>query len=202
MAESSLPSSSSQSNPGTNASNLSRKRRKIDPQSSSDRETSSTGLLRWRTKSDQQIYSSKLVDALRHLRRPDSAAATSKAVRNAADRVLAASARGKTRWSRAILTGRLSLRLNKKHKKVAKPAAPIKKPAVQKKMPLLQRKVKVLSRLVPGCRKTSLPNLLEETTDYIAALEMQVKTMTSLTALLNGAVPAGGDGDQYVSSSS
>ncbi|GFP80359.1 transcription factor bhlh149 [Phtheirospermum japonicum] len=164
---------------------------------------------RWRNEAEQQIYSSKLADALRHLRRPDSPAATSRAVRDAADRVLAVSAKGKTRWSRAILAGRLSLRLariNRKHKKAAKPAARTKNPAVQRKaLPPVQKKVKVLSRLVPGCRKLALPNLLEETTDYIAALEMQVKAMTFLTGLLNGG--SGGDSSmayrdpQYINSS-
>ncbi|KAK6159797.1 hypothetical protein DH2020_003178 [Rehmannia glutinosa] len=188
-----MAESSSISNPDAN-SNLSRKRRKIEPKSPAGAPTE-TGRPRWQNDVEQQIYSLKLVDALCHLRRPDSADNTSRAVRDAADQVLAVSARGKTRWSRAILTGRLSLRLahiNKKHKKAAKRAAVgesrTKKPAVQKKLPPLEKKVKVLSRLVPGCRKVSLPNLLEETTDYIAALEMQVKAMTFLTGLLNGAV--------------
>lgn len=192
-------------------SNQSRKRRKIDPDSQAPIRAE-TGPNRWQTQTEQHIYSSKLVDALRHLRRPESSDASSHVVRDAADRVLAVSARGKTRWSRAILTNRLSLRLahiNKKHKKAAKPAAGkprSKKPAAQKKLPPLQKKVKVLSRLVPGCRKLSLPNLLEETTDYIAALEMQVKAMTFLTGLLNGGGPAapvggGGSGDQILSSS-
>ncbi|KAK6121072.1 hypothetical protein DH2020_045165 [Rehmannia glutinosa] len=147
---------------------------------------------RWRTETEQQIYSSKLVDALRHLRRPDSADAAVRTVRDAADRVLAVSAKGRTRWSRAILARRLSLRLSqirKKHKRAARPDAGLKKPAVQKKLPPLQRKVRALSRLVPGCQKLSLPNLLEETTDYIAALEMQVKAMAYITGILNG-VPA------------
>lgn len=189
-------------------SNQSRKRRKIDPDSQAP-VRAETGQNRWRSQTEQHIYSSKLVDALRHLHRPESSDASSHVVRDAADRVLAVSARGKTRWSRAILTNRLSLRLahiNKKHKKAAKPAAGKpggKKPAAQKKLPPLQKKVKVLSRLVPGCRKLSLPNLLEETTDYIAALEMQVKAMTFITGLLNGggsAAPVGG-GDQFLSSS-
>lgn len=182
-----MAESSSLTNPDAN-SNQSRKRRKIDPDSG-DLALSEAAPTRWRTQSEQHIYSSKLVDALRRLPRPDTAG---RAVRDAADRVLAASARGRTRWSRAILTNRLSLRLahiNKKHKKAAKPAAGKprgRKPASQKKLPPVQKKVKVLSRLVPGCRKVSLPNLLEETTDYIAALQMQVKAMTFLTGLLNG----------------
>ncbi|KAK4427594.1 Transcription factor [Sesamum alatum] len=206
-----VSSSSSLSNPDAN-SNLSRKRRKIEPESPALLPTEA-GRPRWRTETEQQIYSSKLVDALRHLRRPESPDATGRAVREAADRVLAVSARGRTRWSRAILAGRLRLRLahiNRKHKKAAKPAAAapesrVKKPTVQKKQPLLQRKVKVLSRLVPGCRKLPLPNLLEETTDYIAALEMQVKAMTFLTGLLNGGASAAAgssltDRNQYISS--
>ncbi|KAL1535034.1 transcription factor bHLH149-like protein [Salvia divinorum] len=183
-----MAESPSVANPDAN-STVSRKRRKIDPDSPT-RILAETGPTRWRTQAEQQIYSSKLMGALRHIRRPDSGGHA--AVRDAADRVLAISARGKTRWSRAILTNRLSLRLahiNRKHKKAAKPSAgksrPRKPAVLQKKLPPVQSKVKVLSRLVPGCRKVSLPNLLEETTDYIAALEMQVKAMTFITGLLN-----------------
>ncbi|KAL3638208.1 hypothetical protein CASFOL_017579 [Castilleja foliolosa] len=152
---------------------------------------------RWRTDVEKQIYSSKLVDALRVLRRPDSAVSASNAVRDTADRVLAVSAKGRTRWSRALLTRRLSLRLSqiqRKHKRAARPGSGSNKPAVRKKLPLVQKKVRDLGRLVPGCRKVSLPSLLEETTDYIAALEMQVKAMAFIAGLLNG-VPGGGGGD-------
>ncbi|KAG6424894.1 hypothetical protein SASPL_115317 [Salvia splendens] len=172
---------------------VSRKRRKIDPDSRT-RIPSETGPTRWRTQAEQLTYSSKLVDALRS---PNSV--TGRAVRDAADRVLAVSARGKTRWSRAILTNRLA-HINRNHKKAPKPAAGKSrstKRAPEKKLPPVQKKVKVLSRLVPGCRKVSLPNLLEETTDYIAALEMQVRAMTFLTALLNG----GASSDHNVSPS-
>ncbi|XP_075474303.1 transcription factor bHLH149-like [Primulina tabacum] len=167
------------SNPDTN-SDLSRKKRNKAGSGGISRESSRA---RWRTETEQRIYSSNLIDALRSLRHPDSSS-----VRDAADKVLAVSAKGRTRWSRAILAGRLSFRLsqiNRRHKKAAKPVAASKKPAARNNLPPLQRKVKALSRLVPGCRKLSLPNLLEETTDYIAALEMQVKAMALITGLLN-----------------
>ncbi|CAA0822340.1 Transcription factor bHLH147 [Striga hermonthica] len=160
-----------------------------------------TGRPRWLNDAVQRIYSSKLVDALRRLRRPESSAEAGHAVREAADRVLAVSAGGRTRWSRAILAGRLRLRLariNRKHKKAERPVAAAvrraKAPAAQRRLPAVQRRVKVLSRLVPGCRKASLPSLLEETGDYIAALEMQVKAMTYITGLFNGGGGGGGDG--------
>ena len=59
-----------------------------------------------------------------------------------------------------------------------------KKPVARKKVPAVQRKVRFLGRLVPGCRELSLPKLLEETTDYIAALEMQVRAMTAVAGVL------------------
>ena len=54
-----------------------------------------------------------------------------------------------------------------------------------KGLPAVQRKVKVLSRLVPGCRKQTLPVVLEETTDYIAAMEMQIRAMTALLSAVS-----------------
>ncbi|CAI9764218.1 unnamed protein product [Fraxinus pennsylvanica] len=181
--------SSSIANPDANSNPSPKKRRKIGVETQSQIHSHEK---RWKTEAERQIYSSKLVNALCHLRRPDSATASGHAVREAADRVLANSAKGRTRWSRAILTGRLSLRLaqvNRKNKRASKPVnrnSRLKKPAVKKKLSPLQKKVRVLGRLVPGCRNLSMPNLLEEATDYIAALQMQVKAMTSLTGLLNG----------------
>ncbi|KAK4406761.1 Transcription factor [Sesamum angolense] len=199
------------SNPDTNSSPSGKKRRKSRRESAARTPAEPCGA-RWRTETEQQVYSAKLADALRHLRFPDSADSSVRSVRDAADQVLAVSAKGRTRWSRAMLTSRLGRRLaqiSRKHKKAARPDGRFKKPAAQKKLPPLQRKVRALSRLIPGCQKLSLPNLLEETTDYIAALEMQVKAMAFLAGLLNGANSDGGgggggsvaDGGQYSSSS-
>ncbi|KAF6170897.1 hypothetical protein GIB67_014714 [Kingdonia uniflora] len=154
---------------------------------------------RWRTASEQQIYSSKLVDALRQVRsNPTSTPdvrlpASARAIRDAADRALAFTAKGRTRWSRAILTNRLKLRLLKKKKKPRIINCSTKKPGTgcnRLKLPALQRRVRVLGNMVPGCRKLSFPLLLEETTDYIAALEMQVRTMAALAELLTSSSSA------------
>ncbi|KAL2491215.1 Transcription factor bHLH [Abeliophyllum distichum] len=197
--------SSLAANPDMNSNPLRKKLRKHGREiRQSQMNTTETGRARWGTETEQQIYSSKLVGALRHLRRPDSSSpsASGRAVRDAADRVLAVSAKGRTRWSRAMLTGRLSLRLaqiNKKHKKASKPItgdSRSKKRAVKKKLPPVQSKVRVLGRLVPGCRKLSFPSLLEETTDYIAALQMQVNAMTFLTGLLTSGVSLAASSDR------
>ncbi|GMY22023.1 transcription factor bHLH149-like [Fagus crenata] len=162
-----------------------------------------TTMIRWRSESEQRNYSTKLVEALRQVRRNSSpsvkVSSSSREIRDAADRVLAVSARGKTRWSQAILTSRLSSRLARKNNnsimkknkkaKVTGCSRLTKRPE-KKRLPAVQKKVKVLSRLVPGCRKVSLPNLLEEATDYIAALEMQVRAMATITQILTGSTRA------------
>ncbi|KAI3944971.1 hypothetical protein MKW92_051068 [Papaver armeniacum] len=153
---------------------------------------------KWKSESKQRIYSTKLLEALHRVRNTSSSSSSmprgGRAVREAADRALAFEAKGKTRWSRAILTSRIKLKL----KKVSKPRLVVgnenskKKPVIKvparvnTKIPVLQKKVRVLGRLVPGCRKVSFPDLLEEATDYIAAMEMQVKAMTALAELLSG----------------
>ncbi|RZC48695.1 hypothetical protein C5167_017120 [Papaver somniferum] len=119
-----------------------------------------------------------------------STAKNGRAIREAADKALAVAAKGRTRWSRAILTNRLQLKFKKKKPKVVtcrsqKRSFDVYQLKDKKKLQPLQRKVKVLGRIVPGCKKLSFPVLLEETTDYIAALEMQVRTMTALTQLLS-----------------
>ncbi|CAA6662212.1 unnamed protein product [Spirodela intermedia] len=53
------------------------------------------------------------------------------------------------------------------------------------------RKVKVLARLVPGCRKLPIPLLLEEASDYIAALEMQIRAMNTLAKVLSSVGSSG-----------
>ncbi|XP_010544160.1 PREDICTED: transcription factor bHLH149-like [Tarenaya hassleriana] len=156
------------------------------------------GAKRWRTDREQQIYSSKLVEALRRVRRRsnDAGKIPVREIRDTADRVLAASARGTTRWSRALLASRVRARL-RKHKKAKLtgnlrsrrlPEKATEMPT-RMKLPAVERKLKFLGRLVPGCRKVSVPNLLEEATDYIAALEMQVRAMAALAELLSTAPP-------------
>lgn len=159
----------------------------------------------WKTQAQQQVYSSKLLKALREVRISSPAATPSvpapkggRAIREVADRVLAVTAKGRTRWSRAILTNRLKLKFMKKHAKRQKMAASStsrlpRKPRVgilklkTKNLPAFQKKARVLGRLVPGCRKQPLPVILDEATDYIAALEMQIRAMSALADLLSGA---------------
>uniref|UniRef100_A0A5B7B8E8 IBH1-like N-terminal domain-containing protein n=1 Tax=Davidia involucrata TaxID=16924 RepID=A0A5B7B8E8_DAVIN len=200
------------SNPESN-SNRSReskhkKRRKIGIENRNQIEEAKIEPTRWKTEADQKIYSSKLIEALRQVRQNSFSPATAspvsvRAVRETADRVLAVAAKGRTRWSRAILRTPLRLKLSKinnKHKKHKKVKVTgdirLKKPVAKKSLPVLEPKVRVLGRLVPGCRKLSFPNLLEEATDYIAALEMQVRAMSALTGLLTGAGPLAASSDR------
>ncbi|KAG2262948.1 hypothetical protein Bca52824_070027 [Brassica carinata] len=81
---------------------------------------------RWRSEKQQRIYSAKLIQALKQVRLSSSSsfALTSspmaqkrgKAVREAADRALAVSARGRTLWSRAVLANWIKLKF-RKHKR-------------------------------------------------------------------------------------
>ncbi|XP_022720146.1 transcription factor bHLH149-like [Durio zibethinus] len=178
-------------NPDTSPEFQRKKRRKTEKRPGSfDRNQGNQRIKRWQTEREQQIYSTKLIEALRRSRRNSSSAA-GKEVRGTADRVLAISAKGTTRWSRAILTSGLSAGAKmRKHKKANINAnRRLRKPKINKekrKLPVFKRKLMVLGRLVPGCRKLSFSNLLEETSDYIAALEMQVRAMTAITEYLAG----------------
>lgn len=136
---------------------------------------------RWRSPVQQLSYTTDLVCALRRIRRASSPSpTTTRAVREAADRILAAAARGRSRWSRAILsTRRRSLKLLRRRRRLPSPASSRGLPAA------LERKVKMLGRLVPGCRKLPLTALLKEASDYVAALEMQVQAMAALTRTLS-----------------
>ncbi|KAF5746700.1 putative Basic helix-loop-helix DNA-binding superfamily protein [Tripterygium wilfordii] len=164
-----------------------KKRRKIEDDHNNDGNQQLKR--RWRTRREQQIYSQKLLEALRRTRR---GTLRGREIKETADRVLATSAKGTTRWSRAILTSRIGrLRLKKRRRTRVTGQRRLKRKeefaGVKRKLPGAERKVKVLGRLVPGCRKLSFTSLLDEASDYIAALEMQVRAMTTLTQILSGA---------------
>ncbi|KAG6497398.1 hypothetical protein ZIOFF_045297 [Zingiber officinale] len=158
----------------------------------------SAPLSKWRTEGEQRIYSSRLIEALRRVCQSSASAPSASssdhvrscAVRKAADRVLAVSARGRTRWSRAILSGRtLKHRVRPKGSR-PKPviSAIVARAAAQRrKTPALEKKTRVLGRLVPGCRKLPLPSLLEEASGYITALEMQVRAMSTIAEAFSAA---------------
>ncbi|QCD80088.1 Myc-type [Vigna unguiculata] len=150
---------------------------------------------KWKSQAQQQIYSSKLRQALARVNNLGSASPKGKAVRQAADRVLAATAKGRTRWSRAILTNRLKLKFTKHKRQRVAATLPSRSKRARVSVHRLkgkggagvQRKVRFLGRLVPGCRKEPLPVVLEEAIDYIPALEMQVRAMNALFNLLSAA---------------
>ncbi|BAT86124.1 hypothetical protein LR48_Vigan03g266200 [Vigna angularis] len=138
----------------------------------------------WTSQTEHRIYATNLLHALRR----NSPAAASD-VRAAADRALAATAKGRTRWSRAILANPFGRWKRRHHMKARKSRAGLMKkrtPEIRRTAPPLQKKARSLGRLIPGCRKVSFPKLLEEAGDYISALEMQVRAMTALADLLAG----------------
>ncbi|GAA0171716.1 DNA-binding transcription factor [Lithospermum erythrorhizon] len=191
-------------------SNKSRNNNKMKKTNQNQHQTSNnTSILSWKSESQQQAYSCKLLQALHHLHitSPPPTQNRGKAVREAADQALAVAAKGKTRWSRAILTNKLKLKFLKKNNNINKRVqrsscnnivtstniTRLKQKVCSgilrlkvKNIQVVQRKVKVLGKLVPGCRKEALPVLLEEAGDYIAALEMQVRAMSALAELLSG----------------
>ena len=194
------------SNPVTNSDRSRDRRKKKKAQLKQKQEDQSH--IKWKSQTQQQIYSSKLRQALARANlgssapTPNDAPRRGKAVRETADRVLAVTAKGRTRWSRAILTNRLKLKF-RKHKRQRVTAAAAgnsrsKKPRVGvfrlkgKGRPATQKKARFLGRLVPGCRKQPFPVILEETIDYIPALEMQVRAMSALVDLLSGSTSSPG----------
>lgn len=195
-------------NSDTSLESSRKKRRKIEAESQSFGKAETE--VKWRSESAQRIYAVKLVEALQRASQnappAPSGAAGGRAVRDVADRVLATAAKGRTRWSHAILASRLRLTRLRRHRKVKKPSASASRPKKplpaagkdrKKRLPAVEKRVKVLSRLVPGCKGIPVTNLLEEAGDYIAALQMQVRAMTALTEIFSGS-----QGDQLGSSSS
>ncbi|KAF8080536.1 hypothetical protein N665_0936s0014 [Sinapis alba] len=172
----------------------------------------------WRSEKQQHIYSTNIIQSLRELR--ISAAADQSpslpprgggiAVRDAAYRSLAVTARGRTLWSRAILSKAVKVKL--KFRKQNRPRNSNPSPTITgnnrlrkkratvlrlkaKGLPAVQSKVKLLSRLIPGCRKQPLPVVLEETTDYIVAMEMQIRALNAIISAVGSGSSAAETGD-------
>ncbi|KAI9081149.1 hypothetical protein K1719_036908 [Acacia pycnantha] len=183
-----------------------RRRKKKSPAQKNQQEDQIQNHARWKSQAQQYIYTSKLRQALARLNLNGSSSGSGggeasrrgKEVREAADRVLAVTAKGRTRWSRAILANRLKLKFrNHKRKKVTTATRVAtgnhrsRKPRVSvlrlkgKTVPAMQGKVRFLGRLVPGCRKQPFPVILEETIDYISAVQMQIRAMTILADRLS-----------------
>lgn len=143
----------------------------------------------WLTPRAQQAYSSKLLQALRLVRGgtgTPTCSASAPAVRDAAYRALAVAARGRSRWSRAILARSRRRRALLRARRPPPPTPRHRQRRHQQQQDErpaggLAGRAKVLARLVPGCRSLSLPALLAEVSDYVAALEMQVRAMGQLT---------------------
>ncbi|OEL16864.1 hypothetical protein BAE44_0022120 [Dichanthelium oligosanthes] len=175
-----------------------RKRKRRDSDSPSDVHQEAPAPSKWRSPRAQESYSSKLLFALRLVRtttsgcRSSSAQATGgREVRDAAYRALAVSARGRSRWSRAILARRR--RALQRARLVPLPRATTSCGATTTtttSSSSVASKARVLGRLVPGCRRLSLPALLAEVSDYIQALEMQVRAMNKLAQDLAAAAAA------------
>ncbi|KAF8099602.1 hypothetical protein N665_0241s0035 [Sinapis alba] len=213
----------------TSANDQSRRKRKKKPTSPSPSLSSSqSSVQKWRSDKQQQIYSTNIIQSLRELRISAATDASAKlsprgggrAVRDAAYRSLAVTARGRTLWSRAILSKavKVKLKFRKQNRlRTSNPPTVVsitgnsrlrKKRATVlrlkgKGFTAVQRKVKLLSRLIPGCRKQPLPVVLEETTDYIVAMEMQIRALNALISAVGSSSAApqslpetGNDGEE------
>lgn len=183
MAVISIPS------PSSSPQSRSRKRKRIPAATATAASSSS----RWRTDRARRIYTATLLSSLRRLRLSSSSSSSARAVRAAADRSLAASARGASLWSRSILSSSSSgVSRGKKVRPRARAARP-RRPARTDRPArpgAVEGRARSLGRVVPGCRKLALPSLLDETADYIAALEMQVRAMTIIADILSAAAPS------------
>uniref|UniRef100_A0A1D1YE84 Transcription factor bHLH149 n=1 Tax=Anthurium amnicola TaxID=1678845 RepID=A0A1D1YE84_9ARAE len=154
---------------------------------------------RWRSSTQEKIYGRRLLEALRST--AAGAGATPhrpRAIKEAADSALAATAQGRSKWSRAILRRQWRMRKllvkaggkvrgrGRCNNKGSRAVSLVAKPAVGvmsgKKV---RERLRVLSKMVPGCKKASTPKLLEEAADYVAALELQVKAMRALADALS-----------------
>lgn len=161
-----------------------RRKKKSAPQKNNEQIQNHTT---WKSHSHQQIYTSKLHQALSrlNLNAADSSVSGGQKVRQAADRVLAVTAKGRTRWSRSILMSGLKRKRSPATAAAAR-SRRWRKARVTvyrlkgKTVPAVHGKVKMLGRLVPGCREQSFPVILEETIDYISAVQMQIRAMTHL----------------------
>ncbi|KAK1326434.1 hypothetical protein QJS10_CPA01g01693 [Acorus calamus] len=155
---------------------------------------------RWKTGTQQRIYGRRLLEAIRSARGEGSSSPATNPtppakIREAADSALALTDRGRSRWSRAILSRRWRRRrlivkaAGAGGKKIRRRRGAAKKGEAAKAIggEKVRERLRVLSRLVPGCRKASTPSLLEETADYVAALEMQVRAMRLLADALSAA---------------
>ncbi|XP_042400691.1 transcription factor bHLH149-like [Zingiber officinale] len=139
---------------------------------------------KWGSSGQQRAYGRRLLDALRA-----TAGGGPLAVKASADAALALTARGQSRWSRAILLRRCRsrrklLRVTGKIGRARTRPPPAAEAEAHRVRP---DRLQVLRRLVPGCRKLSEKSVLKEAADYVAALEMQVKAMRALAEAFSAA---------------
>lgn len=158
------------------------------------------GSSRWRSGAVRGAYGRRLLDALRAT---GDGQPRPRAVKAAADSALALTARGQTRWSRAILLAgaacsrrRVLVKAGGKVRRRRRRRPPVQardKAAVAalkgqgKGKDKVQERLRALGCLVPGCRRLPAPALLEEAADYVAALQMQVSAMRALADALAAA---------------
>ncbi|THU60949.1 hypothetical protein C4D60_Mb07t18140 [Musa balbisiana] len=143
----------------------------------------STSENKWGTGARERTYRRRLLEALCRAR--GGSASGPRAVKEAADSALALTARGRSRWSRAILFGRRggNLLLKARGRVLVRRGRPRMVASPRPEGKRVRDSLLTLRRLVPGCRKVSTSSLLEESADYLAALEMQVKAMRGLVGV-------------------